>query len=474
MTAAVATRSLRDLPGPRRWPLVGNLPQVDPARMHATFERWSARYGPLYRADLGRGPVLVVDRPDLVAGILRARPDAWRRLASQRDVIRELGGDGLFSAEGDDWRRQRRLVMGAFDPAHLHRYFGSLVRVTERLRSRLDDAARTGAAIDLQALLMRYTVDVTAGLAFGVDVKTLDTPHDPLQAHLDRIFPMLMRRIVSPVAWWRHVRLPSDRRFDAHLAKVHAAIGGFVAAARARLADDPGRRAHPDNLLEAMLVAHDDDGASLSEAEIVGNVLTVLLAGEDTTANTLCWTLHFLHRHRDAWDAIVDEVDRVVGDDEAVPRHFASLRALPAIERAIAESLRLKPVAPFMLMQNNVDATVGDVALPADSTVVCLLRRVPADAPDDAPVRAFRPDRPDDASDPAHASARASMPFGAGPRLCPGRYLAMVEMKMVLATIARNHRLVRVETSDGTPPRERLTFTMAPEGLWMTLAPRRT
>lgn len=459
-------RTLAALPGPGRWPLVGNLPQLDFGALHATLERWAARYGPLYRVDLGRGPVLVVDQPDLVAAILRDRPDGWRRLRSQQSVIHELGGVGLFAAEGDDWRRQRRLVMGAFDPGHLQRWFPSLVRVTERLHARLAEAARRGASIDVQALLMRYTVDVTAGLAFGSDVDTLSTRDDPLQAHLDRIFPMMMKRIVSPIAWWRVVRLPSDRRFDRHLAAVHAAIASFVAAARARLARDPGRRAHPENLLEAMLVAHDDGGDALSEAEIVGNVLTVLLAGEDTTANTLAWALYGLAADRTAWDAIVGEVDRVVGD-AAIPDTFASLRALPTIERAVAETLRLRPVAPFMLMQNNAATTVGDVALPADSTVVVLMRRVPHDAPPDAPVRAFDLDR--DGADP---SVRTSIPFGAGPRLCPGRYLALVEAKMVLATIARNFRLVAVATADGAPPRETLAFTMAPEGLAMTLAPR--
>jgi cytochrome P450 len=460
------TRALAELPGPPRWPLVGNLLQLDFARLHATLERWAARYGPLYRADLGRGAVLVVDRPDLVVQILRDRPDGWRRLRSQQRVIHEMGGVGLFTAEGDDWRRQRRLVMGAFDPGHLHRYVPSLVRVTERLRGRLDAAAREGTPIDLQALLMRYTVDVTAGLAFGVDVNTIETPHDPLQAHLDKIFPMMMKRIVAPIAWWRVLRLPSDRRFERHLAKVHEAVATFFDEARARLDRDPARRANPENLLEAMLVAHDETGATLSQEELVGNVLTVLLAGEDTTANTLCWTLHLLDAHRETWDALVDEVDRVIGH-EPVPHAFGSLRDLPTIERAVSESLRLRPVAPFMLMQNNEATTLGDVALPADTTVVCLMRRVPADAAADAPVRAFRIDRDD-----ADASAKTSVPFGAGPRLCPGRYLAMVEMKMVLATIARNYRLVSVTTEDGSPPRERLAFTMAPEGLRMVLAPR--
>ncbi len=471
---AAPPRRLADLPGPPRRPLVGNLLQLDRERMHDTLERWAAAYGPLYRVDFGRGDALVVADAAPIATILRARPDGWRRLAWQQRVIREMGGHGVFSAEGDDWRRQRRLVMAAFDPAHLHRYFPSLVRVTERLKARLDDAAARGEALDLQSLLMRYTVDVTAGLAFGIDVDTQRRPDDRLQAHLDQVFPMLMRRIMAPIPWWRWVRLPSDRRFDAHLAQVHAAIDGFVTAARERIAREPERRERPENLLEAMIVAQDDDGERLSQEELVGNVMTVLLAGEDTTANTLCWTLHLLSRDRAAWDALVREVDDAVGGDPLVTR-FETIRGLDGIERAVRESMRLRPVAPFLLLENVGPTTVADVELPPATTVACLMR--PSGAPDVAgdatdDVHAFRPERW--AGPPDRALTRASMPFGAGPRLCPGRYLAMVEMKMVLATIARNFDLVRVATDDGKPPRERMTFTMAPVGLRMTLGPRRS
>ncbi len=465
------SRTLASLPGPRRWPLVGNLPQVDAKRMHVRLESWAAEYGPLYRVHLGRGDVLVVARSDCIAGMLRDRPDGWRRLRSMQSVIREMGGHGLFSAEADDWRRQRRLVMRAFDPRHLQRFFPSLVRVTERLMARLEDAAASGEALDLQALLMRYTVDVTAGLAFGVEVNTLDQPGDALQAHLDQVFPMMMKRIFAPVKWWRHVRLPSDRRFEVHLAKVHEAVAGFVAAARQRLADDPSRRDAPTDLLEALIAAGDDAGGSLSEEEVVGNVMTVLLAGEDTTANTLAWTLYLLYRHPDALADLVRDVDAVLGDDP-LPRRFDDTKRLDAIERCVQESMRLHPVAPIMLMQNNEPTTVGDVALAADTTVLCLTRPAAVDTDVRPDADAFRPGRWNETDAAMRGLLKSSMPFGAGPRLCPGRSLAMLEMKMVLSMIARNFTLVDVATHDGTPPDERLAFTMYPVGLKLRVSKR--
>jgi cytochrome P450 len=144
--------------------------------------------------------------------------------------------------------------------------------------------------------------------------------------------------------------------------------------------------------------------------------------------------------------------------------------------------MRLHPVAPIMLLESNRDTVVGGVALERGAIVLCLMRPGAVDAGLSGDAAEFRPERWLDAAgpsaqDPGAVAARgllkASMPFGAGPRLCPGRYLAMLEMKMVLATLLRNFELLDVGTGDGAPPRERLAFTMFPMGLKIRLAPRR-
>jgi cytochrome P450 len=172
-------------------------------------------------------------------------------------VIHEMGIDGLFAAEGDAWRRQRRLVAGAFTPGHLKRYFPMVQRVTGRLKERLDQAAANGAPIELQALLMRYTVDVTASLAFGADVNTLERDGNTLQQHIDKIFPKLAQRINAPFPYWRWFKLPADRTFERHLAAGHAAVRNFVQAARERMQAEPAREQSPTNLLEAMLASRE-------------------------------------------------------------------------------------------------------------------------------------------------------------------------------------------------------------------------
>lgn len=479
LASRAVPRQIADLDGPRGWPLLGNLLQLDLSQMHEQLEGWAKIYGPLYRLRIGPRDALVVARPDLIAGMLRDRPQGWSRLLSMQAVIHEMGIDGLFSAEGDAWRKQRRLVAAAFTPGHLKRYFPLIERITERLKEHLDLAARTGTWIDLQTALMRYSVDVTASLAFGIDVNTIQQPHNALQEHLDKLFPMLMRRMNAPFPYWRYIRLPVDRTFDRHLAAGHAAVRTFVQTARDRIATNPALAEHPTNLLEAMLTAHDADGGTLSEAEVAGNVFTMLLAGEDTTANTLAWSLYLLHTHPQAWQAVVEEVDAFLGAD-VIPRSIQTASGLATIEDCSNESMRLRPVAPLGYLENNTPTEIEGIALPAGTFVLCAMRSGAVDANTALDAAEFRPSRWRVATAVADNAAgagdrqliAASMPFGAGPRICPGRYLAMLEMKMVLATIARNYQLVEVGTEDGAPPREHMAFAMSPVGLRMKISAR--
>jgi cytochrome P450 len=476
-----AHRHIADLAGPRAWPLIGNVAQIDVTRLHTQLEDWARRYGPLYRIKLGVRDVVVVANPNLISSILRDRPEGWRRLQSMQTVIREMGGHGLFSAEGEDWMRQRRLAMSAFDPGHLKNFFPSLLRSTERLKNALDREVQRDNWIDLQSTLTRYTVDVVAGLAFGIDINSQEHPDQELLGHLDAIFPMLMRRVNAAIPLWRYVKLPADRAFDRHLAAVHAAVRSYIQMARDRIACNPDLQENPENLLEAMLTARDDQEGRLSEEELVGNVLTVLLAGQDTTAHTMCWTLYLLHVNRPAWQDLVSEIDGSLGDDP-MPSTFDATRNLDVVDQCLKESMRLRTVAPLLFLENNRETELDGIALPKGTPVMCVMRSGSVDAETAPDATEFRPARwwrrdstrecDRDRSDTDRALLKASMPFGAGPRICPGRYLSMLEMKMVLSTLARNYDLVHVGTEDASPPQERMDFAMHPVGLRMKLKSR--
>ena len=422
---------------------------------------------------IGPRRVKVIGDHALVARVLRDRPEGFRRTSALETVWTEMGMQpGLFAVDGEVWKRQRRMVMSGFDPAHVKRYFPALQQVAAALARRWQKAAQQDQTIDLQADLMRYTVDTIAGLAFGAEVNTLETEGNVLQHHLDKIFPALGRRLLSPLPIWRWWRSAADRELERGVAEVNKAVDGFIAQARARLVADPGRREHPENLLEAMLAAADEPGSGIDDKQVSGNVLTMLLAGEDTTANTIAWMIHLLWRHPAALQRAQAEVRAVVADP-ARPT-WDEIAQLDFIEACTHETMRLKPVAPLLVVQALADTTLADVQVPKGMVVTTVMRRDSVSEEHVPRAAAFEPERwlaagVGGAAVLAGSARRISMPFGAGPRICPGRYLALLEMKMAMATLLGRFELDSVDTPDGQIAREKLAFAMAPVGLTMRL-----
>jgi cytochrome P450 len=467
-------RQFDQLPGPRGLPVVGNLLQIQPDRLHLQMEQWCRDFGPVFKLKLGPRKAVVFGDHSLVQATLRDRPDGFRRTSRLREIVEEMGLPvGVFNATGEAWKRQRRMVMHGFDPAHVRRYFPSLQGVAQRLVGRWQQAAATGTAIDLQADLMRYTVDTIAGLAFGATVNTLETDDDVIQQHLDQIFPAITRRVFAPLPTWRWFPSAADKALQRSLVAVKQAVDGFIAQSRAQLAADPARRESPHNLLEAMITAADQPDSGIDDSQVAGNVLTMLLAGEDTTANTIAWMIHLLWANPLTLAMATEEVRRVCGS-EPLPT-LDMVEQLDYVEACCHETMRLKPVAPLMPQQALRDSTVGGVQITTGMIVFGLMRvdsvsdaHVPQAAQFD-PQRWLADGRPGQA---ASAAKRISMPFGAGPRICPGRYLAMLEMKMAMAVLLQHFDIARVDTADGQAPVEQLNFTMTPVGLRMRLRPR--
>ncbi len=469
-----ALRRVADLPGPRGVPVFGNLLQIDTPRFHQQLEQWCRDYGPFYKLKLGKRPAVVVGDHAVIAAILRDRPDGFRRTARLNEIWNEMGlPTGVFGASGDVWRSQRRMVMAGFDPAHVKDYFPSLLKVAQRLGGRWQSAAQQGRAIDLQADLMRYTVDTIAGLAFGAEVNTLESNEDVIQKHLDKILPAMMRRVLSPLPFWRWWRSSADRQLERSIIEVKAAVTGFIEQARARMQADGGLRERPHNLLEAMIAAADAPDSGIDDQQVVGNVFTMLLAGEDTTANTVAWMIYLLWRNPKALARATQEVRQIAGN--AAAPTLEQMSKLDFIEACANETMRLKPVATQLAMQALYDTTIGDVQITENTVVICVMRRDSVSESHVARAAKFEPERWLNEGGPgleATAAKRISMPFGAGPRICPGRYLALREMKMAMAVLLGRFDIERVDTPDGLEAQERLSLTMAPVGLTMRLRER--
>jgi cytochrome P450 len=470
---ASPVRGVADLPCPRGLPWFGNALQLESSRFHLTMEQWARELGPLYRFSVGRRQVVVVADATLIGGMLRDRPDAMRRPAHTSRILSELGTDGVFVAEGEEWRRQRKLVMRALTPEVVKNFFPTLVTLAERLRLRWQSAAEHGRDVDLLRDLKAWTLDVTIALAMGQDINTLEHADNSLQHDVDAVFKRIGSRLTKPFPYWRHFKLPADRAADASADRIAEAVSGFIAEARARIAANPELRARPSNLLEALVVARDEPDSEFTDTNVAGNAVTMVFAGEDTTSNTIAWLLDFIAREPRVAARLATEADAVIGASDRVLQRFAGLEDFSYLDAATSEAMRLRPVAPILGIEPNEDMVVGGVTLHKGQMVMALLResgRLASAFPD---IDAFRPERWLEAGalpkkdDPA----RKLFPFGGGQRFCPGRYLALAEIKMVVSMIARNFELS--PRPGAAPARESFSFTMNPSSLPVRLAPRR-
>jgi cytochrome P450/nitrite reductase/ring-hydroxylating ferredoxin subunit len=465
---AAVVRQLDDVPGPPGWPVVGNLFQIDTARFHLILEGWARQYGPIFTYRMGSQRVLASADAAVNEQILRDRPDTFRRASVVAPVFEELGVAGVFSAEGFAWRPQRRLAMHALSQRQLHGFYGSLRMIVQRLLERWTRLADEGAPVDVVAELKRFTVDVTTLLVFSHDVNTIEQGDDVIQRKLELIFPTFNRRLLAPLPTWRWVRTRADRRVDRAVAELREWLRPRIDEARSRLATDPNRAQNPQNFLEAMLAAHDAEGRPFPDEVIFGNALTMLLAGEDTTAFTLAWAMHHLCDAPEAVAQLRNEADTLLAD-RAVAGGMDSAARLEFAGAVANEAMRLRPVAPALLLENTRAVTLADVAVPAGTWLALLTRPPVLQDRNFTAAAQFRPERWLDGHGGTGAAheAGAHMPFGSGPRICPGRSLALLEMKVILSAVYKAFELERVGGAEDVG--ESFAFTMSPRGLKVKL-----
>jgi len=463
----MATRSISDLPGPKGLPAIGSALQVRPQTMHQTAEKWCEEYGPMYRFRVGPRQIVVIGDADVLNGVLRDRPDGFRRWSEILEISEEMGFAGVFAVEGDDWRHQRRLAVTALNSNHLQRYFEVVSTCTERLHRRLQKAARDGRAFEIGEALSSFTVDVTSALAFGHDLNTLERGDGELQGHLHRVFHATNRRLFSPVPYWRWFKLPADRALDRSVAEIHKAVMTFMSETRKRIAANPELRESPQNFLEGMIAAQENDG-TYSDKEIVGNVFTLLLAGEDTTSHSMAWTIWSMACRPEIQARWAEEASEVLGK-QPFPTEYDTVAGFRYGEGVLRESMRLTPVVPITGVEPLADTEVGGVRIPA-GTRLFLLHRL-AGMREVERADEFRPERwLEDDDELAVPDQKSFLTFGAGPRFCPGRNLAFLEAKTALAMIARNFE-IELDPS-AAPVTELLGFTMSPKGLRVRLRER--
>jgi cytochrome P450 len=369
-----------------------------------------------------------------------------------------MNANGVFSVEGAAWRPQRRLVMQALASRNLSVFFPVLKEITERLRKKWEHSANAGQVVDMAQDLVRFTVDATTALAFGEDPNTIEESGNVIQEHLAEIFPMIMKRINAPLPLWRYFKLPSDRKFERALHAVHRHVESLIERTRKRMRDQPSD--NPRNLLEGMLDAANQADSGITDEVIVANVMTLLLAGEDTTAHSLSWAMYFISQDKSLQSRLHLTSTEAFGSSRVCPA-FEDVKKLDLFEFVAQETSRFKPVVPLIFLEPIKDVVLGNVSLPSGTPLFFILRPSMLDGKHFGRPHEFLPER----WSTGHLEVQPHDPkayaqFGAGPRVCPGRYLAAVEMRLVLSMLSRNFSMELATGPDSI--KEIAAFTMMP------------
>ncbi|WP_153101858.1 cytochrome P450 [Paraburkholderia hayleyella] len=464
-----ALRQVADLPCPPGLPLLGNLHQIITRKQHLTLERWAADLGTPYRLRICGKPIIVWTDAELCQAISRERPHRYRRFAPLETVLEEMGCNGLFSVEGVAWEPQRKLVMQALSIPNIKSFYPTLHDITQRLHARWQRAAARGTTVEMTEDFKRYTVDITSALAFGEDPRTLDAEGSVIQEPLALILPTVMSRTNTPFPYWRYLKLPRDRRVEQALTELHRYVRQLMQRARERMQNEPTE--HPRHFLEAMLRLRDTPGSGLSDDQVAANVFTLLLAGEDTTANSLSWTLLYATQ-APLQQRLADTARAALGTHTVCP-DYAGLKALDLFEAVCTEASRFRPVAAVSTFEPLEDVCLQNVQIPAGTTMFFLSRPSMQDERHFAEPQTFDVERwlrERDAHSGAH-DPRAYLQFGAGPRVCPGRHLANVQMRLALSMLFANFDVELM--IDPAQIKETSAFTMMPDTVPVRLTERR-
>jgi cytochrome P450 len=403
-------------PGPDGSPVIGSFPEF--ARDALAFKtRLSREYGPLtYYRSLGREFYQLND-PDLVETVLVHRNEQFGKGELFHDILDPVTGDGLLTAEGDQWRRQRHMVNPAFHPDRIAEYSEIMVQETAAMANDWADGER----VDVHSELMSVTLDIVTRALFGMEITDGDTISDALDVVMDRVGSPVSSLV--PASW----PTPGNQAFSGAIDDIDDVVDDIIERHRVDSVDQ-------ESVLSALLRARDAAGETMDDELVRDEVRTLLLAGHETTALALTFSLFCLGQSPAAEERLVAELDDVLGGDRPT---MADAPRLAYTEQVVDESMRLYPPVHGILREANSAVELGGYTIPEGATVSLnqwTLHRDPRFFDD---PMAFDPARWN--GDLRESLPRfAYFPFGGGPRRCVGDRFAKLEAKLVLSTLYQN------------------------------------
>jgi cytochrome P450 len=387
------------------------------------FQHLAKQYGDISFFKIGPQEAFFLNHPDLIKDVLVTNNQNFMKgLVLQR--AKRLLGEGLLTSEGEFHRRQRRLAQPAFHRQRIASYAETMVDYATRTGERWRD----GATLDISGEMMRLTLGIVGKTLFDADVESESGDVGEAMTVVMELFDTLTMPFFELLS---KLPLPQLRRFDAARTKLDRIIFSLVEERR-RSGVDRG------DLLSMLLLAQDEgDGGQMTDQQLRDELLTIFLAGHETTANALTWTWYLLSQHPEAEARLHGELSDVLGLRKP---HFADVAQLRYTEMVLAESMRLYPPAWAIGRLATVDCEVGGYFVPKKSLVLVSQYVMHRDERYYEDPLAFVPERWTPAAREAQPQF-AYFPFGGGPRRCIGEGFAWMEGILLLATLAQEWQL---------------------------------
>ncbi|HIF11065.1 MAG TPA: cytochrome P450 [Sneathiellales bacterium] len=409
--------------------------------MRESFAIMRENYMNAWTADAYREPYVVnkvlgtqfiiVAKPEYIKHILLDNADNYVKSPMQQTTLIPFAGNGLLTSDGSFWRRQRRIMQPAFHHKSLMSFADTMVSATDKMLERWHNYAGTDEPLDVWEEMTHVTLDIISRTMFGTGMNEVDA------AFVRHAFGVISKDLGTP-PYQDLLGLPSwiprfvSRRAKKVIRELRTFIENIIAERRASGSEGQG------DLLDMLLNMRDEEtGEGMTDGQLRDEVITVFLAGHETTANGLAWAWYILSERPDVERRLFEEVHGVL---KVRAPTFEDLKAMPYNKMVFEETIRLFPPAPAFLRKAIGPDRIGDLDIPAgaEMTIAPWITHHHHDLwekPNEFIPERFSPEN----SKKRHKYAY--FPFGGGTRICIGNSFAMMEAQLIMATIVRKYRL---------------------------------
>ncbi|CDY12360.1 hypothetical protein Bca4012_092936 [Brassica carinata] len=431
-------------------------------------------YGGIFRLTFGPKSFLIVSDPSIAKHILKDNAKAYSK-GILAEILDFVMGKGLIPADGEIWRRRRRAIVPALHMKYVAAMISLFGEASDRLCQKLDSAASTGEEVEMESLFSRLTLDIIGKAVFNYDFDSLTNDTGVIEA----VYTVLREaedRSVSPIpVWdipiWKDIS-PRQRKVATSLKLINDTLNDLIATCK-RMVEEEELQFHEEYMNERdpsilhFLLASGDD---VSSKQLRDDLMTMLIAGHETSAAVLTWTFYLLTTNPKVVAKLQEEVDSVIGDRFPT---LEDVKKLKYTTRVMNESLRLYPQPPVLIRRSLENDKLGPYPIKRGEDIfisVWNLHRSPLHWDD---AEEFNPERwPLDGPNPNETNQNFSyLPFGGGPRKCIGDMFASFENVVAIAMLIRRFNF---QTAPGAPPVKMTTGATihTTEGLKLTVTKR--